>query len=490
MNPALSLKNVSKRFGSFSALRDINIDFARGEVHALVGENGAGKSTLVMLIAGVHQPTEGALIGPLGQRLNLSSPRASIAAGIGVVHQELDLFDNLTVAENIALGPSTGRAMRPAKSEMKAKALAALALLDDNRIDPEALVGDLSTSGKQLVAIARALSENSSLILFDEPTSSLNSADAARLHAQIKALRAKGVTVVYISHKLGEVFDVADRVTVVRDGAHVSTRKIADLSYESLIADMLGHNPSKIFPKRGALMKAPTALLVNDVHGTNMNGVTLQVKRGEIVALAGLPGGGPTDALRAIFGLDAIRSGSIVLPGGDKQRGVGAPAAIRAGMAYLPSDRLRDGIMPLMSVVENIEATSAAMADGGRGARRTEALASIGKLNVRTSDPGKLISALSGGNQQKALIARWLMMKPSLLLLDDPTRGVDIGSKAEIYHLLGQLADQGTAIVFTSSDSIELSGLADRILVFREGRVFEDVAGGVEYEWLDRKIAG
>lgn len=489
MEPALSLKNVSKRFGSFSALRDINIEFARGEVHALMGENGAGKSTLVMLIAGVHQPTEGALFGPLGRPLNLTSPQASIAAGIGVVHQELDLFDNLTVAENIALGPSTGRVMRPGKAEMRAKAQDALALLDDNRIDPDTMVGSLSTSDKQLVAIARALSESSSLILFDEPTSSLNSADAARLHAQIKALRDKGVTVVYISHKLGEVFEIADRVTVVRDGAHVSTRPIGEVSYESLIADMLGHNPAKIFPKRTIADNAPQVLRVDSVVGNNMNEVSFAVRRGEIVALAGLPGGGPTDALRAIFGLDAIQSGSISLP----QRGElgdGAPGAIRAGMAYLPSDRLRDGIMPLMSVVENIEATSAAMATGGSKSRRVEALASIGKLNVRTSEPGKVITALSGGNQQKALLARWLMMKPRLLLLDDPTRGVDIGSKAEIYHLLGQLADQGTSILFTSSDSIELSGLADRILVFRNGRVFEDVAGGVAYELLDKKIAG
>ncbi|WP_354040451.1 sugar ABC transporter ATP-binding protein [Devosia sp. UYZn731] len=480
---------MSKRFGSFSALRDINIDFARGEVHALMGENGAGKSTMVMLIAGVHQPTEGALFGPLGQRLELMSPRAAIAAGIGVVHQELDLFDNMTVAENIALGPATGHAMRPAKSIMRARAMAALALLDENRIDPDALVGTLSTSDKQLVAISRALSENSSLILFDEPTSSLNSADAARLHAQIRALKAKGVTVVYISHKLGEVFDIADRVTVLRDGAHVSTREIGAVSYESLIADMLGHNPAKIFPKRTAAEDAPVALRVSDLHGINMNGVSFSVRRGEIVALAGLPGGGPTNALRAVYGLDDIRSGSITLPQRDGQR-AGVPGAIRAGMAYLPSDRLRDGIMPLMSVVENIEATSAAMADGSTAARRIKALESITTLNVRTSDPGKIITALSGGNQQKALLARWLMMKPSLLLLDDPTRGVDIGSKAEIYHLLGKLADQGTSIVFTSSDSIELSGLADRILIFREGRVFEDVEGGVEYELLDRKITG
>jgi ABC-type sugar transport system ATPase subunit len=363
-------------------------------------------------------------------------------------------------------------------------------MLDDTRIAPASLVSELTTSEKQLVAIARALSENSEIILFDEPTSSLNSADAALLHAQIRRLKARGVTVIYITHKLGEVFEIADRVSVVRDGRHVSTRKIADVSYDDLINDMLGHNPKKIFaPRKEREVGAPVALKIDDIHAPNVNGVSLEVRRGEIVALAGLPGAGAENVLKAIFGLEHCRSGRIVI-GGASMDHPSPRRAIEAGVAYLPSNRLADGILPLMSVVVNIEATSQAMARGKSATRRQDALTSIGRLNVRTSDPSKTITSLSGGNQQKSLIARWLMMKPGLLLLDDPTRGIDIGSKAEIYHLLRRLADAGMTVVFTSSDSIELAGLAERIVIFREGRVVEDIQATDDYQMLDRKIAG
>lgn len=490
MEPALQLQNVSKQFGSFTALSDVSIRFERGKVHALMGENGAGKSTLVKMIAGVWQPSKGALRGPLGQALNMRSPRDAIAAGIGVVHQELDLFDNLTVAENIAIGPSTGSILRPSRENMLAKAIHALGMLEDTRISPSALVSNLTTSEKQLVAIARALSEKSEIILFDEPTSSLNSADAALLQDQILRLKARGVTVIYITHKLGEVFEIADQVSVVRDGRHVSTKEIADVSYDQLISDMLGHNPKKIFAQRNQPdAGAQVALQIDDIHATNVSGVSLQVCRGEIVALAGLPGAGAESVLKAIVGLAPCQSGRIAIAGVTMNR-PSPRRAIEAGVAYLPSNRLADGILPLMSVVLNIEATAKAMAKGKSVERRLDALTSIGRLNVRTSDPEKTITSLSGGNQQKALIARWLMMKPGLLLLDDPTRGVDIGSKAEIYHLLRKLADAGMAVVFTSSDSIELAGLADRIVIFREGRVVENIQAIEDYQLLDRKIAG
>lgn len=490
MEAALELKNVSKRFGAFTALNDVSLMFRRGQVHALMGENGAGKSTLVKLIAGVLAPTEGALVGPLGKPLNLRSPRDALSAGIGVVHQELDLFDNLTVAENIALGPASSSRFKPSHRQMHEKATEALGMLDDSLINPETIVGNLTTSEKQLVAISRALSEKSSLILFDEPTSSLNSADAARLHAQIKGLRARGVTIVYITHKLGEVFDIADNVSVVRDGCLVSSKPIADVSYDGMISDILGHSPARIFAGRSpAAVETPVVLRVTSVSARNVRDVSFDIRKGEIVALAGLPGSGPTELLKILFGLELLKAGSVEF-NGVARKAPSPRGAIQSGVGYLPSNRLTEGILPLMSVLENIEATSKAMAESRSTARRDGAMAMLKQMNVRTSDPSLLITSLSGGNQQKALIGRWLMMKPGLLLLDDPTRGVDIGSKAEIYHLLRRLAENGMAVVFTSSDSIELSGLADRILIFRDGQIAEELHGNVSYEQLDHKISG
>ena len=487
MTAVLDLRAVGKCFGRFWALRNVSIAFDAGEVHALVGENGAGKSTLIKLIAGVHRPAEGSLVGQGGEELRLASPRDALRDGIGVVHQELDLFDNLTVAENLALGVED-RLFKPSRASMAARARAALAQLEEDRIGATARVSDLPTSDKQLVAIAKVLTWDAKVILFDEPTSALNAGEADRLLGRIRALRAKGACIIYVSHKLGEIFSLADRISVIRDGQLVASRPVAAFDHAGVVEAMLGRRPADIFPPVVRPRATGATLLeVTDAHGPNLRGVSLAVRAGEIVALAGLPDAGPPSLLRALFGLSRLASGQLAVAG--RPLGGTTPrAAIGNGIAYLPADRLRDGILPLMDVLVNAEATHRAMGRPRRE-RVAKAMQSIHRLSVRTASVFNRITSLSGGNQQKTLLARWLVMQPKVLLLDDPTRGVDIGAKSEIYFILRAIADAGAAVVFTSSDSLELASLPDRILLFRQGTIVQEIREPISHADLDRAIA-
>jgi ABC-type sugar transport system ATPase subunit len=489
MSVELQLRDVGKSFGAFWALRHVNIEFKRGEIHALVGENGAGKSTLIKLIAGVHQPTEGALIGPLGNELKLKTPRDALKNRIGVVHQELDLFDNLTVAENITLGIDDGGLVKPSTKRMAARARKALLDLREKRIQPQVKVGEILTSDKQLVAVAKVLTWDARVILFDEPTSALNAIEAARLLQHIQYLRSMGVTIIYVSHKLGEIFSLADRISVIRDGSLVSTRPAGEFDHEKVVHAMLGRQPAEIFPKQVKPRKTgPVLLDIQNMRGRNLAGVSLQARAGEIVALAGLPDSGPSALMRQTFGLQRASSASIRV--GDTSVDRLTPrAAIRSGIAYLPADRLGEGILPLMNVLRNAEATGEANHSASGARLRREALECIRRLSVRTSSVLNRITALSGGNQQKTLLARWLVMRPKVLLLDDPTRGVDIGAKSEIYRILRGLADAGAAILFTSSDSLELARLSDRIILFRQGVIVDEISNDISHSELDKAIA-
>jgi ABC-type sugar transport system ATPase subunit len=488
MTPALQLSDLGKRFGAAWAVRHVDLTLAAGEIHALVGENGAGKSTLIKLIAGVYRPDEGVLAGPGGATLALASPREALGAGIGVVHQELDLFDNMTVAENIALGPPRGRPFRPSRRVMHRRAGAALSRLGERGIAPGARLERLPTSARQLVAIAKALGGAARVLIFDEPTSALNSEDAAILLGLIRALRDDGVAILYVSHKLAEIFAIADRVTVLRDGGWVGTWPAAELNHDRVVQAMLGRLPAEIFPPLSKASPAlPPLLSVTGLTGRQLAGVSLRVAPGEIVALAGLPDAGASALLRALFGLDPPSAGDIELAG--RRFSPRPAAAISRGCAYLPGDRLAEGLLPLMNVLRNVEAVAEARRLAPPAARRRAALAAIARLSVRAASLLQPITALSGGNQQKALIARWLTTDPKLLLLDDPTRGIDVGAKTEIYGRLREIARGGTAILFTSSDSLELAQLPDRILVFRAGRIAEEIAGGVDHAELDRRIA-
>ncbi|MBN9060051.1 MAG: sugar ABC transporter ATP-binding protein, partial [Rhizobiales bacterium] len=432
---------------------------------------------------------EGAIIGPLGTELRMKTPRDALTSGIGVVHQELDLFDNLTVAENIALGIDDGGFVKPSKAAMAARARKALDELQEQKILPSMRVGDISSSDKQLVAIAKVLTWDAKVIIFDEPTSALNAAEAARLLERIRHLKSVGVTIIYVSHKLGEIFSIADRISVIRDGTLITTRPVAEFDHEKVVDAMLGRQPAEIFPAQVKPRPTNEVLLdVTDVHGRELAGASLKVRAGEIVALAGLPDSGPSSLLRHIFGMDHATSGTIAISG--RPIGRSSPrAAIRSRVAYLPADRLREGILPLMSVLRNAEATDEAMHASTGRERRNKALDAIRRLSVRTSSILNRITSLSGGNQQKTLIARWLVMQPKVLMLDDPTRGVDIGAKSEIYHILRGIADSGAAVVFTSSDSLELARLSDRILLFRHGKVVEEIVRDVTHAELDRAIS-
>lgn len=487
MSLLLDVRGVGKRFGTQWVLRDVDFTVQPGEVHALLGENGAGKSTLIKLLAGVHTPDQGSISGPDGTLLQLRSPRDSLAAGIAVVHQELDLFDNLSIAENMALGPQRGGVLRPSAAQMRARALAALARLGAE-IDPNCKVGSLPTSVKQLVAVAKVLAWRARVLILDEPTSALNNEEAATLLTRIAAIKAEGLSVVYVSHKLGEVFALADRVTMLRDGRRVGTWQAAELDYDRVVHAMLGRTPSEIFPPHPVSSTATPLCRIKDLGGRILRGASLDLRPGEIVALAGLPDSGASSVLRSLFGLDATSSGRIEFDGAPYAASSPA-AAIRCGLAYVPADRLRDGLLPLMSVLRNVGAVAEARDMLPNAARRDQALEAIRRLGVRAASVLQRITSLSGGNQQKALVARWLMVRPKILLLDDPTRGVDIGAKIEIYRLLRDAAQAGMAIAYTSSESLELSQLADRILVFRDGRVAEEIVGTVAHELLDRKIA-
>ena len=483
----LDVRSIGKRFGAQWVLRDVDFSVLPGEVHALLGENGAGKSTLIKLLAGVHAPDQGSIGGPDGTRLELRSPRDALAAGIAVVHQELDLFDNLSIAENMALGPQRGGVLRPSGPRMRARAVAALARLGAN-VDPGQRVGALSTSMKQLVAVAKVLSWRARVLILDEPTSALNSEEAAALLARIAALKEGGLSVVYVSHKLGEVFAVADRVTMLRDGRRVGTWPVAELDHDRVVHAMLGRMPNELFPPVAAQSLASPACRVTELTGDILRGVSVDLRPGEILALAGLPDSGASALLRSLFGLDRTASGTIEL-GGRRYAATNPAQAIQRGLAYLPADRLRDGLLPLMSVLRNVGAVAEARAMLRGATRRERALEAIRRLGVRAGSMLSRITSLSGGNQQKALLARWLMVRPQILLLDDPTRGVDIGAKIEIYRLLRDAAQGGMAIAYTSSEALELAQLADRILVFRRGRVAEEIVGRIAHEALDRKVA-
>ncbi len=487
MTALLDVRGVGKRFGAQWVLRDVDFSVLPGEVHALLGENGAGKSTLIKLLAGVHAPDQGSISGPDGTKLQLRTPRDALAAGIAVVHQELDLFDNLSIAENMALGPQRAGVLRPSGRLMQARAIAALARLGAE-VHPERRVGSLSTSMKQLVAVAKVLSWRARVLILDEPTSALNSEEASALLARIAALKAGGLSVVYVSHKLGEVFAIADRVTMLRDGRRVGTWPVAELDHDRVVHAMLGRTPSDLFPPPGAPRDTAPVCRVTALRGAVLRDVSVDLRPGEILALAGLPDSGASSLLRSLFGLDRIASGDIQI-GGRRYDPSDPARAIRCGLAYVPADRLRDGLLPLMSVLRNVGAVSEARATLSRADRRERALGSIRRLGVRAGSMLSRITSLSGGNQQKALIARWLMVRPQILLLDDPTRGVDIGAKIEIYRLLRDAAQAGMAIAYTSSESLELAQLADRILVFRHGSVAEEIIGRIAHEALDRKVA-
>ncbi len=469
----LQLDGIVKSFPGVRALKGVSFDIAAGEVHALLGENGAGKSTLIKVMSGVYAADEGRILVD-GAAVTLSGPHEARARGIATIYQELLLFPELTVAENIFAGhaPRTRfggldwRAMR-----RDAKNL--LGSLDIHDMDVDEVVGTLSVGNRQRVEILRALSQDARVLIMDEPTAALSEHDVQRLFEIVRRLRARGVGVVYISHRMEEIFLLADRVSVLRDGEYIGTRRVADTDVGELVQMMVGRRIESLFPKIEVPVGAPVLEVRDLVRLPATRGVSFSVREGEILGLAGLVGSGRSELAQAIFGVLPAQSGDILL-GGERVR-VDSPAKGRAlGIAYVPEDRGTQGLVRPMTVRENVSlSVLPGLAHGGfidRNAERLLADEAVEKFSVRTAGIEQIVAKLSGGNQQKIVLGKWLATRPRLLILDEPTRGIDVGAKAEIHRLMGELAGQGLAIVMISSELPEVLGMSDRVLVMREGR--------------------
>jgi len=474
----LSLERVSKSFGAVRAVIDGSIELRAGEAHALLGENGAGKSTMVKILAGVHQPDSGTLLVN-GQPAELHGPAGAIGAGIAIIYQEPTLFPDLSVAENIFMGRQPlRRGRRIDGREMTAEADALFTRLGV-RIDPGRIARGLSIADQQLVEIAKALSLNARVIVMDEPTAALSAVEVARLFDVISALRADGAAVLFISHRLEEVFEICQRVTVMRDGRHVLTSPLAGLSAGDLVRAMVGRDmPERVPGERGAPGQVQLTVQRLTREGV-FTDVSFEVRAGEIVALAGLVGAGRSEVARAIFGIDRYDAGTVTA--GGRQLKKGSPtAAMAAGIGFVPEDRRQQGLVMEMSVQQNVALASLATLRKA-GIIRASAEKSFAsdwavRLSVkygRLTDP---VSMLSGGNQQKVVLAKWLGRRPSILIVDEPTRGIDVGTKADVHQLLDSLAGEGIAVLMISSELPEVLRLADRILVMREGRLAAEFA--------------
>lgn len=473
MKPLLDAVGITKQYPGTLALNDVQLDLQAGEIHAVMGENGAGKSTLMKILAGVTTADtgeihfEGAPIAP-------ASPRDALMLGIAIVHQELSLVPNLTVAENIFPGrlPTNPLGMVRYR-ELFRQAQQVLDQLSVS-VDPRALVEQLSIANQQLVEITKAVSSNCKILILDEPTSALTDHEADRLLAFLRRLAADGVGILYISHKIKEIFQVADRVTVLRDGKYVGTRHIKDTTPDELIRMMVGRELGNIYPSKSDHRGAPLLEVRNlRLPGSNVHN-SFQLFEGEILGFAGLIGSGRSELARAVFGVDHKASGEILLHG--ERITIHSPRdAIVRGLGYLPEDRKVAGLFLEMSVKLNIEAAVIQQVSTGMfvtpAKERTLAQEYVRQMNVSTPSIEQEVRRLSGGNQQKTLVAKWLAIHPKIFIVDEPTRGIDVGAKKEIHFLLRSLADSGVGVIMISSELPEVLGMSDRILVMHEGTI-------------------
>ncbi|MGH2535073.1 MAG: sugar ABC transporter ATP-binding protein [Thermomicrobiales bacterium] len=471
--PVVELRGVAKQFGVVRALRGVDLELMPGEVHALVGENGAGKSTLVKFLAGVHRPDSGALFLD-GQPVDLHSPLDARQHGIAVIHQHPTLFPDLDVAENIFMGRQPrNRIGRIDWRAMYRKTFRLLAQLDVG-FAPSTPVQGLPVADQQLVEIAKALSLDARVLVMDEPTASLSAHEVDKLFAIVRQLRSRGVAILFVSHRLEEVFALADRITVFRDGARVATARTGELTTEETIRHMVGRRLEALFPKEAAEIGA----VVLSVRGLTRSGafrdVGFDLRRGEILGLFGLVGAGRTEVARVLFGIDRAEGGEVHIDG--RRVTFGSPGdALAWGIGYVPEDRHGQGLVLPFPVMANMTIPIVSrlsrwgLIDRRRERRTAQELAT--RLQVRAASIDQIAAELSGGNQQKVVLAKWLATNPSILILDEPTRGIDIGTKAEVHRIISRLAAQGMAILLISSELPEVLGMADRILVMHEGRI-------------------
>lgn len=488
MSDLVRMEGIDKRFPGVHALRGVNFDLRAGEVHALMGENGAGKSTLMKILSGVYQPSGGRILVD-GAEATLTGPKAAQDLGICIIHQELALMRDLTAAQNIWIGREPRLSLgRIDEARLNADAAAIFADMR-SAIDPRAQVGTLSIARQQMVEIAKALSYRSRVLIMDEPTAALTDAEIGELFAIIRKLRAEGVGIVYISHKMDEIKRIADRITVMRDGAYVGTVDAADTPMSTIISMMVGREIADETVSIPDLSAAPVALEVRGLtRGRAVRGVSFQLRQGEILGFAGLMGAGRTETARAIFGAEPAESGEIVVRG--RALTIRSPAdAVAAGIGYLSEDRKHYGLALGLDVRDNIALASLTRFTDSMGRVRDGRLAQIARdfiarLGIRTPGERQEVRLLSGGNQQKVVIAKWLLRDCDILIFDEPTRGIDIGAKSEIYQLLGDLAAAGKAIIVISSELPELLRLSHRIAVMCEGRLTGILPGGASQEQI------
>ena len=478
----LKISNLSKSFGNIRALRGVDLDLRAGEILAIAGENGAGKSTLMKIVDGIFPPDSGE-IELDGKPVVIASPTEAQRLGIGFVHQEIALCPDVSVAENIFMGvTNTSRSWLMNYADIEKRASAILATLGD--IDASALVRSLSISQQQLVEIAKALTLDCRILIFDEPTAALTERESKILFEIIHRLAGQGIGIIYISHRMAEIFDNCDRVTVLRDGLYITTLEVADTTPEQVVAAMVGRVLGDLYPEKLRPEEASQEIIL-DVRALSeavrFRDVSFQVRKGEILGLGGLIGAGRSEIVKGICRLEGEVEGEVHLHGRrlDLSR---YSDSIAAGMVYLSEDRKGDGLFLDMSIASNISAlaveqvaSGAGIIDAAREARQAEDLGQ--RLSIKYGSVGQPVSTLSGGNQQKVAIARMLSVSPKVVFLDEPTRGVDVGAKAEIHRILRELARSGVGVVVISSELPELIGVCDRVLVVREGRISGEVAG-------------
>jgi rhamnose transport system ATP-binding protein len=492
--PVVSLQDASKSYGPIQALHGVTLELRAGEVMCLAGENGAGKSTLIKILTGAIKRDGGAYLID-GQEVGNPSPAEAREAGIGVVYQELSLLPDLSVAENLMMGHLPARRGVTRPMELRRQARAMLERVGLDWLDPRTEVASLSLAVRQLVEIAKVLGESPRVLIFDEPTTALSESETKALLARIHALRDEGHAVMYVTHHLEEMFEIGDRVTVLRDGGLVTCKPMADLDHDGLIASMVGRKIESLYPASNRTIGEPR-LSVRGLHPTGAAApIDFEVRAGEIVGIAGLLGSGRSELLRAIFGADPVTGGHIEVDGervrpGDPRR------AVQAGLGLLTEDRKQLGLLLELSIREN--ASLAHLDEISRfwivDKRRERSIVDqyLGGLRLRAASWEQPVSSLSGGNQQKVLLARWLATKASVLMFDEPTKGVDVGAKAEIYKVIGDLAAEGLGVVVVSSYLPEVLGLADRVLVMREGAVAGELptAGATEEDVLHLASSG
>ena len=471
--PALEMRGIGKRFPGVLALENVDLVLEPGKVHAVMGENGAGKSTLIKIMAGVYQKDAGSIrIG--GMETDFRTPRDALRQGIKVVFQEIALISEFTVAENIFLEeyPTNGAgSIRWSAIRRDAEALFKRIGFD---VDPGAKVGNLPVSQQQMVEIARALAHEARIVVMDEPTSSLTPTEVALLFTVIRRLTELGIAVLYVTHKLDEVFEIADTVTVLRDGRHISTKPIAAHDHDSLIQDMIGRRIENLFPRARTNSAGAAILAVEGLSTDKLKDISFEARAGEVLGFFGLMGAGRTELAKAIVGFDPIRTGRITV-GGDSLSPHNTKTGVRLGIGLLTEDRKSEGLMLELPVVQNTSLaalggfTRSGFLDEGR--ERSAVQEFVDRFRIKTPSLGQPIKNLSGGNQQKVLLARWLMRGLKVIVVDEPTRGIDVGAKSEIFALIDRLAGEGLAVVMMTSEMTELLGLSDRIAVMAAGRI-------------------